>query len=348
VSRRAWALFAAMSLLWGVPYLLIRVADRAFTPADVVFLRTAVGAALLLPFAARRGHLLPLLRRWRLLLGYIVVEIAVPWFLLSDAERRLPSSLSGLLVAAVPLVGVVVSRLGPGREPVDLRRVAGLVVGLVGVAVLLGFQVTGADVRSVLEVAVVVVGYAVGPVILARGLADLPAVPLMGTALGVTALGYAPVGILQLPAHWPGGWPVLSVIGLGVFCTAAAFVLFFELILEVGPVRATLVTYVNPVVAVALGVGVLSEPVTPGTGIGLLLILGGCAVATRPTRRRPVTVAGRAADRAVPARVATPAASLADRTSAQRTDPAGDRWRRRAMRRSERRARRFPYRWSRK
>ena len=284
VSRRGWVLFAAMCLLWGIPYLLIRVAVRQFAPAELVFLRTGLGALLLLPYAIARRELGLVLRRWRPLLVYVAVEIAAPWLLLSDAERRLPSSLSGLLIATVPLIGVVVVRVSGRREPVDRRRVAGLSVGLAGVAVLLGFQVTGGNAGSILEVILVAVGYAIGPVVLARGLADLPAVAVMGTSLGVAALGYTPVGLLQLPTHWPSAEAIASVCGLGVLCTAAAFVLFFHLVREVGPVRATVVTYINPVVAVALGVGLLGEPLTAGMGIGLVLIIVGCAVATRPDR----------------------------------------------------------------
>jgi drug/metabolite transporter (DMT)-like permease len=326
VSRRGWLLFAAMCLLWGIPYLLIRVADRTLAPAELVFLRTALGAVILLPYAVARGQLGRVLRRWRPLLGYVVVEIAAPWLMLSDAERRLPSSLSGLLIASVPLIGVLVSRLGPRRDPVDGRELAGLAVGLAGVAALLGFQVTGADAGSAVEVGGVAVGYAIGPVILTRWLADLPAVAVMGAALGVTALGYLPAGLLLLPHHWPGAATVASVAGLGVFCTAAAFVVFFHLVLDAGPVRATVVTYVNPVVAVALGVGLLGEPFTPGTAVGLVLILGGCALATR-RRQGPEPTAGPvvgAAAGTVATAVAAPAVEAPD--AGRSPTPAAHRW----------------------
>src|SRR5437868_10754382 len=133
MTRRGWLLFAAMAVIWGIPYLLIKIAVGELTPVTLVFLRTALGAALLLPIAAARGGLRPLLPYWRWVLAYTVVEVSLPWFLLSDAERGLSSSLTGLLIAAVPLIGAVVTWLTRGDERLDIRRVGGLVLGLLGV-----------------------------------------------------------------------------------------------------------------------------------------------------------------------------------------------------------------------
>jgi drug/metabolite transporter (DMT)-like permease len=287
VSRRGWLLFAAMCVIWGIPYLLIKVAVRALDPATLVFARTAIGAALLLPLAAAKDQLLPLLSKWRPLVAYTIIEIAGPWWLLSSAERRLPSSLSGLLVAAVPLVGAVLAVVLPGSEPLNRRVIIGLIVGLGGVVALVGLDVGHADLGPVGAVGLVVIGYAVGPVILSRSLADLPGLGVVAASLGLCALAYAPVVVAHHPERLPGGRVIAAVAVLGIVCTALAFVLFLRLIAEIGPLRATVITYVNPAVAVTLGIGFLHEKFSLGTGIGFVLILSGCTLATR----RPSTMA---------------------------------------------------------
>ena len=284
MTRRGWLLFSLMSVIWGIPYLLIKVAVRHITPATLVFARTGIGALILLPLAIGRGELRPLIPHWRPLVAYTVVELAVPWVLLSSAERRLSSSLSGLLVAAVPLVGTVVSRATGDGEPVGITGMAGLLIGLVGVTALVGLDVSGADLGWVAAMAVVVVGYAIGPLILARRLGRLPGLGVVAASLGLCSLVYLPLAVLQWPSSVPPGRVVAAVIALGVVCTALAFILFFQLIGEVGPVRATIITYVNPAVAVALGVVFLSERFSLGTGIGFVLVLLGSFLATRRHR----------------------------------------------------------------
>jgi drug/metabolite transporter (DMT)-like permease len=287
VSRRGWALFAAMCVIWGIPYLLIRVAVRDVSPGTLVFLRTAIGGVvLLLPLALRAGGFRPVLRRWKPLLAFTVLEIAIPWLLLGDAEQRLPSSLTGLLIAAVPLVGVVAGRLTGTGDHVDRRRWAGLLLGLLGVGVLVGLDLGGLSALALLEVALVAIGYATAPIIMARKLADLPSFPVVSAALLLSAVAYAPYAL----THWPRQVPatgVASIAILGLVCTALAFVLFFALIAEIGPSRATVITYVNPAIAVALGLLLLGEHFTVGMGIGFPLILIGSVLAAstaRPTR----------------------------------------------------------------
>ena len=283
-NGRALWLFVALSVIWGLPYLFIRVAVRELTPATLVFLRTAIGGAILLPLVLRGGRLRPLLARWRPVALYTIAEVAVPWVLLSDAERRLTSSLAGLLVAAVPLVGVGVSALtgGPGHERLAGRRVAGLLVGMLGVGILLGFDVRTSDFFAVGEMAIVVLGYAVGPIIVSRRLQDVPAMGVVAASLVLTAIGYAPFAIAQFPRSMPSPEVIAAVAILAVFCTAIAFVIFFRLIAHVGPVRATIVAFFNPAVAVVLGVALLGEPFTVGTAAGFVLILLGSFLATRP------------------------------------------------------------------
>jgi drug/metabolite transporter (DMT)-like permease len=281
MTRRGWALFAAMCVIWGVPYLLIRVAVREFAPGTLVFARCALGGLLLLPFAGGRAGFAPVLRRWRPVLVFTVLELAVPWLALSDAERVLSSSLSGLLIAAVPLVGVVVAAVfGSDDRGGGWPRYTGLLLGVVGVGVLLGLDVGQTTTKALVEVAIVVVGYAVGPVIMARRLADLPSIPVVATCLLLTAVGYLPFAV----THWPrdvGGKAIWSVVALGSVCTALAFVVFFALIADIGPARATVITYVNPAVAVLLGVLLLNERFTAGIAVGFPLILLGSVLAAR-------------------------------------------------------------------
>lgn len=291
MTRRGWILFIALGVIWGIPYLLIKVAVRELTPASLVFLRTALGAALLLPLVLRHGDARALLARWKPIALFTVIEMAIPWLLLSRAEQRVTSSLAGLFMASVPLFGAVLSRFSGRHERLGPRRVAGLAVGLGGVVALLGLDVGTRDALAIAELTIVAVGYAVGPIIIARSLSELRVLDVVAISLALAAVAYAPVGIAQLPAALPA-WDVMaSVLVLGVACTAVAFLLFFRLIAEVGPVRATVITYVNPAVAVVAGVLLLGEPFTLGTGLGFVLILAGSWLATGPAVAAPRGVA---------------------------------------------------------
>jgi drug/metabolite transporter (DMT)-like permease len=280
MTRRGWILFSAMAVIWGVPYLLIKVAVDEIAPSTLVLARTAVAAVLLLPIALARKQLRPLLPRWKPLLAYTAVEICGPWLLLGFAEQRLSSSLTGLLIAGVPLVGALLARFGPDRERLGGRRLLGLLIGLAGVGALVGFEVGAGDVRAVVAIAFVVLGYALGPAILARSLSDLPSMGVVAASLAIAAVAYLPAGLLSAPDRWPSGKATLAVLGLAVVCTAVAFLVFFELIAEVGAARSTVITYVNPAVAVLLGVLVLDESFTWATGVGFVLILLGSVLAT--------------------------------------------------------------------
>jgi drug/metabolite transporter (DMT)-like permease len=294
MTRRSWLLFAAMCIIWGIPYLLIRVAVRDVAPGALVFARTAIGGLILLPLALRAGGFGPVLRRWRPLVAFTVIEMAVPWWLLTDAEQELSSSMAGLLIAAVPLVGVLVARVVGSDERVDAARLIGLLLGVVGVAVLVGLDLGAVHVPALLEIAVVVVGYAVAPVIMARRLADLPSIPVVSASLLLTATGYLPVALLSPPHSLPGE-AIGSILLLGTVCTALAFVLFFALITAIGPARATVITYVNPAVAVLFGVMLLGERFTLGMAVGFPLILAGSVLAARRSAGRAVAVAEPAA-----------------------------------------------------
>jgi drug/metabolite transporter (DMT)-like permease len=269
-----------MCVIWGIPYLLIRVAVRDLSPASVVFFRTAAATLLLLPVAVRRGALVDVFRRWRPLLLFTAIEVTVPWWLLSTAEQHMSSALTGLLVAAVPLFGVVLSRLAGTAEVFDRLRLVGLGLGFAGVASLVGLQLQHVSALAVGAVLLVALGYAAGPLVLSRRLADLPAVGVTTASLLLTTVVWAAPAGLSMPTHVDGK-VVASMVALAVVCTAAAFVIFFALIAEVGPTRATVITYVNPAVAILLGVAVLGEHFTLGMAVGFPLVIAGSVLSTR-------------------------------------------------------------------
>ena len=283
MSRRAWRLSVAMSLIWGIPYLLIRVAVAEISPATLVFARTGIAAAILVPVALLRSDLRAVLGRWRWVVAFAAAEVAVPWICLGWAEQRVTSSLAGLLVAGVPLVGSVIALGTGGADRFGRAGMFGLLIGLAGVAAIVGADLEASNAAALLAIGVVLVGYAVGPAILSRRLAGLSGVGVMAISLALCAALYAPIAAVERPTAMPGPDVVAAVAVLGVVCTAAAFVLFSALIDEIGPVRATVITYVNPAFAAVLGVAVLDERFTLAMGIGLGLVIVGSALATRPS-----------------------------------------------------------------
>lgn len=282
MSNRSWLLFLALGFIWGMPYLLIRVAVESLDPLMVAFGRTLIGSMLLIPIALYRDALAPVFKRWKWLVAFTLVEISGPWLLLGHAETRLNSSTTGVLIAMAPMMAAVLVTV-LGHERLGARRIGGLAMGFIGVATLVGLDIHFDDLVAVGALVLASVGYAVGPVILDRKLKGLP-------SLGVVTASIALAFVIYLP-FVPGVWPsrfdsaaVASVAGLGVFCTAAAFLIFFALIADVGPARATVVAYVNPLVAVALGVLFLREPLTLGMAIGFPLVVAGSILATSPSR----------------------------------------------------------------
>ena len=284
MTRRGLVLFALMSVIWGIPYLFIRIAVAEIEPSVLVFVRTTIAAAILLPIAVTRFDIRPVLARWRWVVAFALVEIAIPWVMLGTAEQHLSSSLSGLLVAGVPLVGAVIAIVSGGADRFGRTAVVGLLIGLVGVLAIVGADFQTSNSTALLEMGVVVVGYALGPAILARRLAGVPSVGIMALSLTLSALIYVPIAAAQWPAAPPSVKVIAVIIVLGVVCTALAFILFAALIAEVGPVRATVITYVNPAVAAILGVLVLSESFSPIMAVGFALVILGSTLATRPGR----------------------------------------------------------------
>src|SRR5215212_4519140 len=288
-----------MAVIWGIPYLLIKVAVGDVSPVLVVVVRCVIGAALLLPWTIAKGWLRPALRHWRPLLLFTALEMTLPWLLLSWAETSLSSSLTGLLVASVPFVAALTARLAGDEDRLTPVRVSGMLLGLIGIAVLLGLDVTGADLLPIGAVALVVIGYATAPMLVTHKLSDVPGVAASSIALFVTAVVYAPFALPRLGQLGDAsGAALLSLVVLGMVCTALALALFFALIREVGPQRALVITFLNPAVAVLLGVLLLDEPFTLGLALGLPLVVLGCVLATRrsPARQAVPVPAAEAAE----------------------------------------------------
>lgn len=290
MSRKGWTLFLALSVIWGTPYLFIRVAVESVEPSVMVFLRVALAAALLLPIAAVRGQFRGIRRYlpWVLLFGF--VEITGPFLMLGYAETVLASSTTALLIAAVPIVAAVIARALGLDQRLGGIRVLGLAVGISGVAVLVGLDIPGNQWWAVGAAAVTVVGYALGPIVISTRLNGAPPLAVITLALLMNAVIYAPVAWIQRPTEPVTSNAWWSIAALGILCTAIAFLIFFALVAEVGPSRMTVITFLNPAVAVTLGVLLLAEPVTWGLVLGFPLVLAGSYLATRPDRNRVAVI----------------------------------------------------------
>ena len=284
-------MFAAVSLLWGVPYLLIKVAVAELPPVTVVFARVTMAALLLWPLAARRGALRGLRRLLPQLVVLSLLEITIPFLLISMGEQHIASSLAGLLIAALPLFVAVLALRFDAAERVSGLRLLGLVAGIGGVAALLGIDI-GGDGGQLLGAAMVLLAtlsYAASTLLVKRAFADAPMLGVVTVATTIASLVLAPLVVALPPSRAPGLEVVLALVALGVLCTAAALMLYFALIVEAGPSRAAVITYMNPAVAVALGVAVLGERLSAAIIAGFALIIAGSWLSTRehvaPPRR---------------------------------------------------------------
>ncbi|WP_144797590.1 DMT family transporter [Microbacterium paludicola] len=288
-TRKGWLLFAVMAVVWGITYLFIKEAVQSFAPPAVVAGRTLLGAVILLPFALRSGALKAAWRHWPWVLAFGLVEMAGPFLLLSHAETQLPSGLTGLLVATVPLFAVMIGLIRGDRSALAPLRLGGLLLGFVGVIVIVAgpglFPSGQASAVAIGEIMLTALLYAIAPFIIAHRLSDVPSIGTITLSLAAIGIGYLPAALLTTH-EVPTVRSTVALLLLGVICTAVAFVAFFALIREVGPVRAPLFTYVNPVVAILLGTLFLAEPITLGLLIGFPLVLAGCWLAATGGRLR--------------------------------------------------------------
>jgi drug/metabolite transporter (DMT)-like permease len=282
VSARAWALFAAVSVIWGMPYLFIKIAVDEISPSLVAWSRLTLAALVLLPLAWKLGALRGLADRWRILTAFAAVEMAIPWPLLGYGEVHVSSSFAAILVATVPLfVALLATRFDHSERPTATRFI-GMLIGLGGVVALVGIDVGSQrdELLGALAILLVAFLYAVGPMIVKRRLSDVDPLGPVAASVAIAALLVTPFAFADLPDSTPSADTFASIAVLGLLCSALAFLLFFRLIAEVGPGRATVITYINPVVALALGVAILDESVTTGVVVGLLLILAGSWLST--------------------------------------------------------------------
>ena len=275
-------LFATVGVIWGVPYLFIKIAVDELSPSVVAWSRLAVATVVLLPIAWKLGALRGLGERWRILTVFAAVEMAIPWQLLGFGEVHVSSSLAAIMIAAVPLfVALLALRFDHAERPTP-TRLAGMLIGLAGVVALVGIDIGGDSKALVGALALIVVAflYAVGPMIVKRSLSDVDPLGPVAASVGIATLLVTPFALASLPDSSPSADTLASVAVLGVVCSALGFLFFFRLIAEVGPGKATVITYINPVVALALGVAILDESVTTGVVVGLLLILAGSWLST--------------------------------------------------------------------
>ena len=287
MSKKGLILFLIAGTAWGMPYLFIRIAVEDFSTWTIVFSRVVIGAAVLIPIAMKRDVLKPALKAWPYVLAYAVIEMIFPWFLITEAERVINSGLAGLLVATVPffglLIGIFYQKDKSLKHP---KTLAGLAVGFTGVVLLVGIDALSGHISlpHVLMIILAAVGYSIAPVIVATKIPHVSGVAVNGLAMAIVAVVYAIPAALALPKEVAANPPVeswLSILGLGVICSAVAFVAFFQLIKEIGSTRSTLVTYMNMAVAVVLGILLLGEPITAGILIGFPLVLVGSYSATK-------------------------------------------------------------------
>jgi drug/metabolite transporter (DMT)-like permease len=284
MSRRALFHFAVSGLFWGIPYLLMKVAVRDIEPAVIVCSRVLIGAAILIPIAIHQKVLMDAIRGWRYVLPYAIFEMMIPWILITNAEKKISSGLAGLLIATVPIWSTVFASITGDKTVWHSKRLVGMLVGFVGLIGLVGYEsiIGSSDPLSIAMMLVTAISYSFAVNMISQKLPDVSGIAINGLAMVFTSIAYAPLMITQFPdVSTVSKEAAISLIALGVFSTALAFISFFIVLKEIGPARASIGTYVNTAVAVVLGVLILSEPLTPGIIIGLPLVMIGSFLASR-------------------------------------------------------------------
>lgn len=283
LSGRALLAFIALSLIWGIPYLLIKLAVAELSPLVIAWGRVTLGTCVLLPIAWRRGALEGIGKHRGALLAFALVEFVIPFSAIGLGERWVSSSVTGILIATVPLAVALLSRWFGVHEPLTARRITGLVLGLAGVACLLGLGTIGGALGwlGVACMLIAAFGYAIGPLIIERYFKDLGTSGPLAASLAVSSVLLTVPAWLARPPQSPTPLALGAVLVLGLVCTALAMLLLFYLVASAGPGRATLITYFNPAVATLLGIALLHEQIGIGGGIGFAMILAGSWLASR-------------------------------------------------------------------
>lgn len=287
MSRKGWLQFAIIGFIWGVPYLFLKIAVEEISPSVVVFGRVAIGAIILLPIAINRKVLNLPRKYWPFVALYALTELIGPWYLITAAERDMTSGLAGLLIATVPIWSAILASMFGDHTVWHSRRLFGLIIGFIGVVAVVGIEsISGRqDIVAIGMVILAAVGYAYAINMVMRRIPEVPGLGLNTWAMIIASIAFLPFAIAGWPTVQPSAEAIGSVVVLGVLCTAIAFIVFFKLIAEIGPPRASFVTYINTAVAVILGVLILNEPFTLGIAVGLPLVLVGSYFASRKVNR---------------------------------------------------------------
>jgi drug/metabolite transporter (DMT)-like permease len=288
MNARTLGLFAILCVFWGIPYFFIKLALVDISPACVAWSRITLGALVLIPVAWQRGALRAAARHKIAILVFAVTELVGPFSLIAYAETALSSSITGVLVASVPLTIVIIAPLFGVREALSLRRLLGLAIGLLGVIVLLGFDsITGAAQWFAVGCLVLaIIGYAVGPLVVQRYLVGVDEIGAVALSLGVASVILLPLALLYPPPALPAVLSLVSIGILGLFSTAGALLLYFYVIHAAGAARASIVAYISPAIAALLGVAVLHEHFGIGIAVGLAFILAGSALGSSGAQQR--------------------------------------------------------------
>ena len=290
MSRKSLFHFVLVGILWGIPYLLMKVAVEDFPPAAVVAGRTLIGAAILIPVALYRKKFKGAVLGFKYVAFYALMEMIGPWILITTAEQKINSGLAGLLVSTVPIFATIITSLRGDHSVWQFKRIIGIIVGFIGLILVVGIEsLTGtSDLLSIAMVILAAMGYSYAVIMVTSNLPLVDGIAINGLAMAITSVFWAPVAIAQ----WPSSISLdsaLSLVALGVLSTAFAFILFFKLMEEIGPARGSLVTYLNTAVAVVLGVIILREPLTAGIIVGLPLVLVGSYLASRKVQEKAVS-----------------------------------------------------------
>jgi drug/metabolite transporter (DMT)-like permease len=282
MTWRAWATFAALCAIWGLPYFFIKLALQELSHVCVAWGRITLAAVVLVPIAWHRGALQKAFAHKVAITAFAVAELVVPFSLIAMGEQWISSSLTGILIATVPLSVVVIAPLFGVKERLGALRVAGLAIGFCGVIAIVGLDTGHGPMlwAGVVCIMISVAGYAIGPLVVERYLADVDELGAVAASLVVASILLLPLAALSAPNHLPSALSLTAVVALGILCTALALYLYFYLINEAGAARASVVAYINPAVAAVIGVLVLHEPFGFGAGMGLAMILLGSWLAT--------------------------------------------------------------------
>jgi len=288
MNRKAALLFVAASVIWGSSFLLIRVAVRDISPAALVFARTVLGAAFLVPIAIRTRAFRGLRRKVPAVVALTMLNMCLPIFLTAWAEQHISSSATGILIATDPLFTALLALWLFRAEAVTRGQLAGLVLGFAGVVALLGLDFS-TQIVALLGAGAVLLsagGYAASALLYRRWLPNAPALGVSTLMMLCSCVVFALPAAADLPHQMPGMTSLLALVTLGIVNTGLLSWVYFALVRQAGAAVTSLITYVVPVVALVLGVSLLDETLTIGAVVGLVLIASGTWLATSTRRPR--------------------------------------------------------------